>query len=256
RAQERIDLVDAANQLRPATLGGLTIAVGAPVDDAIIRVENVFRPLRRENLLPEGERRPALEVVYQAASEVTGAILFATLIIILVFLPLLILPGLEGRLLRPLGLAYVAGLVASFLVSVTVTPALCFVLLPSARILEREPALLRWLKTVYRRVLDWALERRGVVLTASLVLLLGSVATLPLLDRSFLPPFNEGSLTVGIVSAPGISLEESDALGRSVEEALLAFPEVVSTSRRTGRAEKDEHVQGVNASEMEVVLRR
>jgi CzcA family heavy metal efflux pump len=241
--------------LNTMTLGGLTIAVGALVDDAIIGVENVFRRLRLERSLPANERRLPLEVVFQASSEVRGAILFATLIIILVFLPLFFLPGLEGRLLRPLGLAYVAGLAASFLVSVTVTPALCFVLLPRARILEREPALLRWLKSAYRGVLDWALKHRTVVSATSIALLVLALASLPFLDRSFLPPFNEGSLTVGIVTAPGISLEESDALGRSVEEALLAFPEVVSTSRRTGRAEKDEHVQGVNASEMEVVLR-
>jgi len=245
----------AGGSLNTMTLGGLTIAVGALVDDAIIGVENVFRRLRNEGKLPEKMQRPALEVVFQASSEVRGAILFATLIIILVFLPLFILPGLEGRLLRPLGFAYVIGLAASFLVSVTVTPALCYVLLPSAKILDREPALLRWLKKVYSGVLDWALGNRWMVSTASVALLLAALATLPLLDRSFLPPFNEGSLTVAIVSAPGISLEESDSLGRSVEEALLAFPEVVSTSRRTGRAEKDEHVQGVNASEMEVVLK-
>ncbi len=244
----------AGGSLNTMTLGGLTIAVGALVDDAIIGVENVFRRLRLEQSLPEADRRPALEVVFQASSEVRGAILFATLIIILVFVPLLLLPGFEGRLLRPLGLAYVAGLAASFLVSVTVTPALCYVLLPSARILEREPALLRRLKSLYRRVLDWALERRAVVVATSAVLLVLSLTALPFLDRSFLPPFNEGSLTIGVITAPGISLEESDALGRSVEESLLAFPEVVSTSRRTGRAEKDEHVQGVNRSELEVVL--
>jgi len=244
----------AGGSLNTMTLGGLTIAVGALVDDAIIGVENAFRRLRLERALPEDERRSALEVVYQASSEVRGAILFATLIIILVFLPLFFLPGIEGRLLRPLGFAYVAGLAASFLVSITVTPALCYVLLPGAKILDREPALLRRLKQAYRQVLDWVLGHHMVVLATSIVLLLASLAALPFLDRSFLPPFNEGSLTVGIVSAPGISLEESDALGRGVEEALLAFPEVVSTSRRTGRAEKDEHVQGVNASEMEVVL--
>jgi len=245
----------AGGSLNTMTLGGLTIAVGALVDDAIIGVENVFRRLRLEGSLPADKRRLPLEVVFQASSEVRGAILFATLIIILVFLPLFFMPGLEGRLLRPLGLAYVAGLTASFLVSVTVTPALCFVLLPSARILDREPAMLRWLKGFYRRVLDWALAHRVVVSVASVALLVMALASLPLLDRSFLPPFNEGSLTIGAVTAPGISLDESDALGRSVEEALLAFPEVVSTSRRTGRAEKDEHVQGVNRSEMEVVLR-
>ncbi len=244
----------AGGSLNTMTLGGLTIAVGALVDDAIIGVENVFRRLRLERSLPEGERRPALEVVFEASSEVRGAILFATLIIILVFVPLLLLPGLEGRLLRPLGFAYIVGLAVSFLVSVTVTPALCYVLLPKARILEREPALLRWLKTAYRRVLDWALERRGLVLATSVALLILSLAALPSLGRSFLPTFNEGSLTIGVITVPGTSLEQSDALGRRVEEALLTFPEVSSTSRRTGRAERDEHVQGVNRSELEVVL--
>ena len=241
--------------LNTMTLGGLTIAVGALVDDAIIGVENVFRRLRLENSLPADQRRPSLEVVFQASSEVRSAILFATLIIILVFLPLLFLPGLEGRLLRPLGLAYVAGLSASFLVSVTVTPALCYILLPGATILKKEPALLKSLKVAYSHVLDWALGHRATVLAISLVLFLLSLGMLPFFDRSFLPPFNEGSLTVGVVSAPGISLVESDAIGRGVEESLLSFPEVVSTSRRTGRAEKDEHVQGVNRSELEVVLR-
>ena len=131
------------------TLGGMTIAIGALVDDAIIGVENVFRRLRLESLKPEARRRPALEVVYQGSSEVRGAIFFATLIIVLVFVPLLILPGLEGRLLRPLGLAYIAGLTASFVVSLTVTPVLCFLLLPNSKILDQESWLVRWLKRLY-----------------------------------------------------------------------------------------------------------
>lgn len=237
------------------TLGGLTIAIGALVDDAIIDVENVFRRLRLEHDKPPDERRPALEVVFRASSEVRKAIFFATLIIVLVFLPLVFLPGIEGRLLRPLGLAYVAALAASLLVSLTVTPVLCSLLLTGTRVLEgRETWLMRGLHRAYRPTLDWALARRGAVLAAAGALVLGAMATLPLLGRSFLPAFNEGALTVSVVSPPGIPLAESDVLGRQVEEALLAFPEVVSTSRRTGRAEKDEHVQGVNASELEVVL--
>ncbi|MEW5874499.1 MAG: efflux RND transporter permease subunit [Candidatus Zixiibacteriota bacterium] len=237
------------------TLGGLTIAIGALVDDAIIDVENVFRRLRENRLLPESKRRPALEVVYGASSEVRAAIFFATLIIAIVFIPLFFLPGMEGRLLRPLGLAYIMALGASLLVSLTVTPVLCYYLLPNSRVLEREePLLMRWLKRAYDRSLEIALNRRALVFSLTLALLLGALAVLPFLGRSFLPPFNEGSLTVAIVSVPGITLEESDAIGRQIEEALLSFPEVVSTSRRTGRAERDEHVQGVNASEMEVVL--
>lgn len=237
------------------TLGGLTIAIGALVDDAIIDVENVFRRLRLELAKPLDQRRPALEVVFRASSEVRKAIFFATLIIVLVFVPLFFLPGIEGRLLRPLGLAYVAALIASLVVSLTVTPVLCSLLLPTSRALEeRQPRLLRWLHSAYRPMLDRALALRSLVLVGCGLLLVAALALLPTLGRSFLPPFNEGSLTVAVVSPPGIPLSESDALGRQVEEALLEFSEVVSTSRRTGRAEKDEHVQGVNASELEVVL--
>ncbi|HSF44211.1 MAG TPA: efflux RND transporter permease subunit [Thermoanaerobaculia bacterium] len=242
--------------LNTMTLGGLAIAIGALVDDAIIDVENVFRRLRQEKAKPEGARRSALEVVFEASSEVRGAILFATLIIVLVFLPLFVLPGMEGRLLRPLGLAYVAALVASLLVSLTVTPVLCHLLLPRSRALDRpDPWLLRAFRRAYDPTLAWSLRHPGLVIAATLAITAAAVAVVPFLGRSFLPPFNEGALTISVVSPPGITLEEGDALGRQVEEALLAFPEVVSTSRRTGRAERDEHVQGVNASEMEVVLR-
>ncbi len=239
------------------TLGGLTIALGALVDDAIIDVENVFRRLRQQRALPEAQRRNSFEVVFRASSEVVGPILFATLIIILVFLPLFVLPGMEGRLLRPLGFAYVAALAASLLVSLSVTPVLCLLLLPSSAALDRRDAwLLRALHRAYRPTLDWSLRHQRTVMTTALAATAGAVAALFFLGRSFLPPFNEGSLTVAIVSPPGITLAEGDAVGRQVEQALLAFPEVVSTSRRTGRAERDEHVQGVNASEMEVVLRK
>ncbi len=236
------------------TLGGMTIAIGALVDNAIVGVENVLRRLREGK---RGARSAASlrEVVFGASSEVLRPKFFATLIIIVVFVPLFFLPGLEGRLLRPLGFAYVAGLAASFFVSLTVTPVLCYFLLPGMKNLEREPLVLRVLRRSYRTVLHWVLGRRWAVIVPALLLLVAALALVPSLDRSFLPPFNEGSLTIGVVSTPGITLEESGLLGRNVEEALLSFPEVVSTSRRTGRAEKDEHVQGVNASEMEVVLR-
>jgi CzcA family heavy metal efflux pump len=237
------------------TLGGLTIAIGLLVDDAIIAVENIFRRLKQERELPDGERKPAQEVVATAAMEVVSPILFATLIIILVFLPIFFLPGLEGRLLRPLGFAFIAALSASFVVALTLTPALCAILLARGRGLDtREPWLLRLFHAVYRPTLEASLKHRRLVVAGALVLVVGAVALIPLLGRSFLPEFNEGSLTVSVVSAPGISLEQSDRLGGQVEQALLQFPEVISTSRRTGRAEKDEHVQGVNASEMEVVL--
>jgi CzcA family heavy metal efflux pump len=238
------------------TLGGLTIAIGALVDDAIIDVENVLRRLRENLRRPDGERHSALETIFLASSEVRGAILFATLVIAIVFVPLFFLPGIEGLLLRPLGLAYLAALVASMFVSLTLTPALCLLLLPASRSLEKgEPFLLRFLQGRYARSLDGALVRPLPILALSVLLLAGAVAVLPTLGRSFLPSFNEGSLTVSAVAPPGTSLADSDALGLAVERALLEFPEVVSTSRRTGRAERDEHVQGANASEMEVVLR-
>lgn len=241
--------------LNTMTLGGLAIAIGALVDDAIIDVENVLRRLRLELDKPAAERRTALEVVFRASSEVRGAILLATLIIVLVFLPLFVLPGMEGRLLRPLGFAYVAALSASLLVSLTVTPVLCFLLLPRSQALASpEPWLQRGSQRAYRSLLAWALAHPRQLLASTLVVTGAAVALASTLDRTFLPPFNEGSLTVSVVSPPGIPLADGDSLGRQVEQALLAFPEVVSTSRRTGRAERDEHVQGVNASEMEVVL--
>jgi CzcA family heavy metal efflux pump len=237
------------------TLGGLTIAIGLLVDDAIIAVENVFRRLKGEKERPAAERRPTGEVVATATSEVISPILFATLIIVLVFLPIFFLPGLEGRLLRPLGLAFVSALGASLLVALIVTPVLCVLLLGDSRALEkREPWLLRAFHTAYRPTLEWSLAHPVVVVAVAVAMVVAALAMIPGLGRSFLPPFNEGSLTLSVVSPPGIPLADSDRLGRQVEEAMLEFPEVISTSRRSGRAERDEHVQGVNASEMEVVL--
>jgi len=242
--------------LNTMTLGGFTIAIGALVDDAIIGVENVFRRLREERRKPEEQRRPAFDVVFRGSSEVRGAMLFATLVIALVFLPLLVLGGMEGRLLRPLGLAYLASLAGSLLVALTVTPVLCLMLLPHGSLLDaEEPWFLRLWKRAYARTLAFWLDRRALVLGGAVLALVAAFAILPFLGQSFLPPFNEGSLTIALVSPLGTPLTDGDALGREVEKALLAFPEVISTSRRTGRAEKDEHVQGVNASEMEVVLR-
>ncbi len=237
------------------TMGGLTIAIGLLVDDAIIAVENIFRRLR-ERADPGSLPRRVKETVAAATSEVVSPILFATLIILLVFLPLFFLPGFEGRLLRPLGVAFIAALAASLFVALTVTPVLCALLLPrSGALTAREPRLLRALHAFYRPTLEWCLRHRRLVLAATALSVIGTATLVTGLGRSFLPSFNEGSLTVSVVSPPGIPLEDSDRLGSEVERALLAFPEVVSTSRRTGRAEKDEHVQGVGASELEVVLR-
>jgi CzcA family heavy metal efflux pump len=237
------------------TLGGMTLAIGLLVDDAIIAVENIFRRLQEEQARPAEERRAPGEVVAAATTEVVSPILFATLIIILVFLPIFFLPGLEGRLLRPLGLAFIMALGASLAVALTVTPVLAALLLRNPRTLAaREPWLLRTLQRIYAPALRWCLAHRRAVLGLALVLVLAAAALVPGLGRSFLPPFNEGSLTVSVVTPPGTPLAESDRLGGEVEAALLTFPEVLSTTRRTGRAEKDEHVQGVNASELEVVL--
>ncbi|MFZ5480827.1 MAG: efflux RND transporter permease subunit [Myxococcota bacterium] len=228
------------------TLGGLTIAIGSVVDDAIIDVENVVRRLRED-----GGRTDAWRVIYEASVEVRTSIVFATLIIVLVFLPLFFLSGLEGRMLAPLGLAYVVALGASLFVAVTLTPALCSYLLPG-HLGAHESRLMAWLKARYAPVLDGALRRPGLVLGASGLAFVASLAVLPFLGRSFLPEFNEGALTINVVTLPGTSLAESDRLGRRIEEALLAIPEVTHTSRRTGRAELDEHAQDVNAAELDV----
>ena len=239
------------------TLGGMAIAIGALVDDAIIDVENVFRRLKENHHLPEVERRPVLRVVYDASREIRASIVNATLIIIVVFLPLFFLGGVEGRLLRPLGFAYVVAILASLLVAVTVTPVLCAYLLPKAKAVqeERESRLVHWLKAHYRRILDRVLARPKAVLAAAGLALVATVACLPLLGSSFLPEFNEGALTVSVVTVPGTSLAEADAIGRRVEQILLANSGVENTDRRQGRAELDEHAQGVNAAEVDVTLK-
>jgi CzcA family heavy metal efflux pump len=239
------------------TLGGLTIAIGALVDDAIIDVENVHRRLRENRALPEGQRRAAIVVIYEASREVRGAIFFATLIIMLVFLPIFFLSGVEGRLLQPLGFAYLVAIAASLVVALTVTPVACYYLLGRQRgdRPEQESAVVRALKRTYRPVLDAALNHPKLVIGASTVLLAVALAIVPFLGRAFLPEFNEGALTVSAVTLPGTSLERSDELGRRLGNVMRSFPEVLSTSRRTGRAELDEHAQGVNASEIDVVFK-
>ena len=239
------------------TLGGLTIAIGALVDDAIIDVENVVRRLRENAARPAEERRPAPEVIYEASREVRGSIVFATLIVMMVFIPVFFLTGIEGRLLFPLGFAYLIAITASLLVALTVTPALCALLLPKlAARPDGDGWVVRHLKRGYGRALRWTLGHIRVTVASALLLAAGAAALLPFLGRSFLPEFNEGALTISAVTLPGTSLAESDARGRRIEEILLAFPEVVSTARRTGRAELDEHAQDVNSTEIEVRLRR
>jgi CzcA family heavy metal efflux pump len=237
------------------TLGGLTIAIGAIVDDAIIDVENVFRRLRERRARGEIDARQADQVIYRASREIRKAIVFATLIVGLVYVPLFFLDGVEGRLLVPLGIAYLVALLSSLAVALTLTPALCSYILGRARRLaEKESALVRWLKAGYRPPLRLVVNRPWAVMTGSLVLLAAAAAMTPFLGRAFLPEFNEGALTVSAVTLPGTSLETSDRLGRRVEQALLEFPEVVSTARRTGRSELDEHAQEIYAAEIDVRL--
>ncbi len=238
------------------TLGGMAIAHGALVDDAIIDVENVFRRLRENHQLLEAQRRPAVRVVYEASKEIRASIVNATLIIIVVFLPLFFLGGVEGRLLQPLGFAYVVAILASLVVAVTVTPVLCAYLLPNAPAVMREDEsrLVRWLKPRYAHLLERVLAHPRSVLVAAGVTLVAAIAVVPFLGSAFLPSFNEGALTISVVTVPGTSLAESDAIGRRVEEILLANPAVRNTDRRQGRAELDEHAQGVNAAEIDVTL--
>src|SRR4029453_6318990 len=240
------------------TLGGMAIAIGALVDDAVIDVENVFRRLRDNATLPADQRHSPLQVVYAASVEIRASIVFATLIIILVFLPLFFLAGVEGRLLQPLGAAYVISLLASLAVAVTLTPVLCHLLLPGSRAVRRgrEPFLVHVLKAGYALILRPALRFPWLVTLPALVGLGVALYAGSFLGRAFLPDFNEGALTISAVTLPGTSLAESDTLGRLVEQTLLAHPEVVSVARRTGRAALDEHAQGVEAAELDVALVR
>lgn len=239
------------------TLGGMAIAIGALVDDAIIDVENVFRRLRENSQQPAGQQRHTLRVVYDASREIRASIVNATLIIIVVFLPLFFLGGVEGRLLRPLGFAYVVSILASLVVAVTVTPVLCSYLLPRSIAVQRddESRVVSWLKGRYAPLLDGVLERPRLVLASAAALLALTLAAFPMLGTAFLPEFNEGALTVSVVTVPGTSLDEANAIGLRVEQILLANPAVVNTDRRQGRAELDEHAQGVNAAEIDVTLR-
>jgi CzcA family heavy metal efflux pump len=237
------------------TLGGMAIAIGSLVDDAIIFVENIYRRLRENIALPEEKRRAYSDVVADASKEIRGPTTIATLIIIIVFLPLFFLSGVEGRMLLPLGIAYVVAVLASLLVALTLTPALSSYLLTSISPRQRKESwLVSNLKRWYRPVLEWSLDHRAIVLSSATVLVIAAMSILPFMGRSFLPEFNEGTLTISIASVPGTSLDESDNLGLMVESILLSHPEVLTTARRTGRTELDEHSMGSHAHEIEVQL--
>lgn len=263
------------------TLGGLAIAIGELVDDAIVDVENVFRRIRENRKSPDP--RPVLQVIYSASSEVRNSIVYATMIVVLVFIPLFYMQGIEGRIFAPLGIAYITSILASLVVSLTLTPVLCSYLLgtsptsASARADadeqttpvkksflrtvfsgsggHEESPLIRWLKQKDLRLLHWGLARPRIIIGVAVALIITSLGVLPFFGTSFLPPFNEGSFTINLSTPPGTSLEESNKIGTMAEELMLQVPEVNYVSRRTGRAELDEHVEPVSNSEIDVELK-
>lgn len=235
------------------TLGGLAIAIGELVDDAVVDVENVLRRLRLN--AASGHAKPNLSVVASASREVRSGVVYATLIVILVFVPLFALPGIEGRLFTPLGLAYITSILASMLVALTITPALCYLLLPRlAQTKHGDSLLVRLLKAWDEKFLRWSFRHSGGLLAMALLAVVAAAATLPYFAKSFLPPFNEGTFTVNLILNPGTSLDESNRLGAEAERIMLGIPEVTQVGRRTGRAELDEHAEGVHYSEMDVDL--
>lgn len=236
------------------TLGGLAIAIGELVDDSIVDVENVFRRLRENAQLKNP--KPLLRVIYDASSEVRNSIVIATLIIALVFLPLFQLSGLEGRLFAPLGFAYLTALLASLVVSLTLTPVLCSYFLRGPLKAHRDTRFVIWLKDLDRKVLEWALPRANLTLGVAVALFLVGLALIPFMGRDFLPKFNEGTAMISIVAPPGVNLTESNRVGSRAEAIMLSFPEIKSVSRRTGRAELDEHAAGVEVSEIDVDFNR
>lgn len=235
------------------SLGGIAIAIGSLVDDAIVDVENVFKRLRENRQKPEEERQSVINVVFEASREVRMPILNSTLIIVASFVPLFFLSGMEGRMLAPLGITFVIALFASTFVALTLTPVLCSYLLarPGKGKSEKEPYVGRKLKEGYKKVLEWTLNYRIVVLSTVGAAFIAAAVMFATFGRSFLPAFNEGSFTINVSTFPGISLEESDRIGRMAEEILLTVPEIRTVGRKTGRAELDEHALGVNTSEME-----
>lgn len=235
------------------SIGGMAIAIGSLVDDAIVDVENVFKHLRHNRKLPEAERKSVIEVVFNASREVRLPILNSTFIIVVSFVPLFFLTGMEGRMLRPLGIAFITALFASTLVALTLTPVLCSYLLGGDRIDKagKDPAVVRWLQKVYNVALEWVISHKKTTLGAVLALFAVALGIFFSLGSSFLPAFNEGSFTINVSTLPGVSLEESDNVGRRAEELLLTVPEIKTVARKTGRAELDEHALGVNVSEIE-----
>ncbi len=235
------------------SLGGIAISIGSLVDDSIVDVENVFKRLRQNREKTEGERESVIHVVYEASKEVRMPMLNSTLIIIASFLPLFFLSGMEGRMLKPLGITFIISLMASTLVALTVTPVLGSFLLGSQNSDKtgREPALVRWLKKIYEKALHWSLSHKKTIICGVGALLATAIVMFFTLGGSFLPAFNEGSFTIAISTVPGISLDESDRMGRTAEELLLSIPEIKTVGRKTGRAELDEHAFGVNSSEFE-----
>lgn len=235
------------------SIGGMAIAIGSLVDDAIVDVENVFKHLRQNRKLPESERLPVLKVVFNASREVRLPILNSTFIIIVSFIPLFFLTGMEGRMLRPLGIAFITALFASTLVALTLTPVLCSFLLGSEKSDKegKDPALVRWLQKWYKVALEWVLKHKKITLGSVLALFAVALGIFFSLGSSFLPAFNEGSFTINVSTLPGVSLAESDNIGRRAEELLLTVPEIKTVARKTGRAELDEHALGVNVSEIE-----
>ncbi len=237
------------------TLGGMCIAIGSLVDDAIIDVENVYKRLRENHRLPAQERRTAVAVVFDASKEIRASILHATLIIVAAFVPLFFLTGMEGRMLKPLGVAYIVSLAMSLLVATTATPLLCRLMLSGDGYLSRNGRdgwLARTLRAGYARTLRWTLGHGAAVTGATLALFVAAVCLFFTMGRSFLPEFNEGSATITAVAKPGVSLDVADSLGLQMERALLEIPEVVGTARRTGRGDLDEHSQSPNSSEIDV----
>ena len=234
------------------TLGGLAIAIGSLVDDAIVDVENVYKHIRQNRQLPEADRVPIIELVYNASREVRMPILNSTLIIIVSFAPLFFLSGMEGRMLIPLGIAFVTALLASTLVAITLTPVLCSYMLGKSKgEMPKEAFVAVWLKKYYHTALLWVLDHTRPVIISAAALFVIALAVFLTLGSSFLPKFNEGSFTINISSLPGISLEESDSIGARAERLLLQVPEIKTVARKTGRAELDEHALGVNVSEIE-----
>ena len=235
------------------SIGGMAIAIGSLVDDAIVDVENVFKHLRQNRKLPENQRKPVIEVVFNASREVRLPILNSTFIIVVSFVPLFFLTGMEGRMLRPLGISFITALFASTLVALTLTPVLCSFLLgsDSSDKAGRDPALVRWLQKWYGAALEWVLAHKKTTLGSVLALFAVALGIFFSLGSSFLPAFNEGSFTINVSTLPGVSLDESDYIGRRAEELLLTVPEIKTVARKTGRAELDEHALGVNVSEIE-----